>query len=130
MGLIGADEWLVPSPALRRDAYGNVTGSVVSKMIADIGAYGQYAGDAANTGTGIRTKRAAKRKYIWVKLKNVKGIFLKSGTQITPQMIVIKRAPRYAPRFRFYDVAKSYAARRINYHASRAVAQQIARYNR
>lgn len=130
MGRIGPDEWMMPSRNLKLNAYGNVAGSVISKMISDVGAYGQYAGDAANTGSGIRTKRAAKQRYFWAEIGGTKGIWTKLWAMPVLQMVAVKRTPRYAPRFKFHAVARSYAAKRIGYHAARAVEQQIARRNR
>lgn len=137
MGLISKNEWLVPSTAMKLNAYGNVPGSTTSKMIADIGGYGQYSGDASNTGrvsARSRRKQTAK-KYFWVNVKGRygvgwRGIAIRNRNSILPQMVVVGKAPRYAPRFRFHAVATSYAARRSAYHASRAVEQQIARRNR
>jgi hypothetical protein len=124
MGLISEDQWMMPTRAAPLDQYGNMRGSVISKMIADLGAYNQYAGDAANTGWGARTKPI---KYVWAKFGNTHVIALKTARRFVPMMIVVNKAPRYAPRFKFREVAMSYANRRAAYHAEREVQATIAR---
>jgi hypothetical protein len=132
MGRITAGEWLMPGKAAKLDAYGNVSGSEISKMIADIGAYNQYAGDAANTKAAKLAKRKDAGRYIWVRRKGLtksgaRGIYRKVGTQLLPVMVVVSKAPRYAKRFRWQEVASSYVARRTEYHARRAIAQAISK---
>jgi hypothetical protein len=132
MGLISEDQWMMPTRAAPLDQYGNMRGSVISKMIADLGAYNQYAGDAANTGSGVRRKSigrqlATAKKYVWAKFGATHVIALKTAMRFVPMMIVVNKAPRYAPRFRFREVAMSYANRRAAYHAEREVEATIAR---
>lgn len=131
LGLIGPNEWMMPSRFVTRDAYGNVKGSVVSKMLADIGGYGRYSGDAANTGSGVAGKRrSARRKvpiYFWATIKGTKGIWRKVWDTPVPQFVAVSKTPTYAKRFRFHAVISVYSLRRMAYHADRAIAQQIRR---
>jgi hypothetical protein len=132
-GRIGANEWMMPAVGAKLDSYGNVSGSEISRMLADIGAYNQYAGDAANTKLATLAKRKAAGRYIWLGAGHAlqhgrtRGIYKKIGRQIVPVMVVVKKAPRYAKRLKWNEVAKLYIARRIDYHAKRAIAQTISK---
>jgi hypothetical protein len=132
-GRIGPDEWMVPGAGAKLNAYGNVAASEISRMLADIGAYNQYAGDASNTKLATLAKRKGAGRYIWLgaghalQHNRVRGIYKKVGRKIIPVMVVITKAPRYSKRLRWDEVARLYSARRINYHADRAIAQAISR---
>ncbi len=129
-GRITAGEWMMPSKFVPLDSYGNVSGPETSRMLADIGAYDQYAGDAANTKIAKLAKRGGAGRYIWVRRKGLtksgaRGIYKKVGTKLVPMMIVVSKTPTYAKRFRWEEVAKSYVARRTEYHARNAFAQAV-----
>jgi hypothetical protein len=126
-GLLGGNEWLMPTPAAPLNSYGNVKPSEVGKMIADLGAYQQATRDARNTKYTTWAKRKGGARYIWIRRKSASqasGIFLKAGNTITP-MFVVTGEPRYSKRFRFVETVQKYALKRINYHADRAIDQAI-----
>jgi hypothetical protein len=126
-GLLGGNEWLMPTPAAPLNAYGNVKPSEVARMIADLGAYQQAARDARNTKLSTLAKRKGGMRYIWIRRKSASqdsGIFRKMGNTIVP-MFVVTGEPRYSKRFRFAETVKKYAATKIAYHADRAIAQAI-----
>jgi hypothetical protein len=108
-GLLGASEFLVPSRTAPLDRYGNIPGSTMSKIIADLQAY-TYSGSSRNT------KDPNKMKYIWGKVGNARGIFQVQGgvgrllggnTRGNWSLIflVVNRAPNYRQRFKFYETA-------------------------
>jgi len=133
MGRIKPTEWMMPTHYAPLDAFGNVPGPQVSRMIADIGAYNLWSGDAANT----KLANLAKRKhgagqYFWVgrstrTAAGVRGIFKRVGKQIIPMFVVVSKTPRYTKRFRWNEIAKLYTAKRIQYHAQHAIAQAISK---
>jgi hypothetical protein len=129
-GLMTSSEWLMPTDAAPRDAYGNVKPSEVGRMIADIGAFQQGARDAWNTKRANLAKGKGRNRagiYFWLRRKSkgaASGIFRRIGNQIAP-MFIITREPRYKKTFRWADTVKRYTATRIDYHAQRAIAQAI-----
>jgi len=109
-GLLRSSEWLVPSRTAPVDAYGNIPGSVMAKIIADLGGFTR-SGTSANTG-------GAKRQYILGKVGTTRGIFrIEGGADNLARgrwslvFLITTRAPVYRPRFKFYETAqKTFAA--------------------
>jgi hypothetical protein len=139
IGLLAPTEWLVPAAGAKLNGNGNVTGAQSMKILADLGGLGQYAGDASNTATNDRTVRGRKgravrrkgRKVVYFWLRNagssgrISGVFRKNGDQLIPVMVVVKRAPPYVKRLRWQEIVNSYSAKRVEYHARRAIAQAM-----
>jgi len=127
-GLLGPNQYLVPSRTLKLDRYGNVSGSQASKMLSDINAY--------TAAGGSRATSANKVRYIWgtVRPKGsapVTGIWLQSRWQARRPnalvMLAVDATPRYSKRFRFNDVAERYGRRVFEQHMIKAVEHAIAR---
>lgn len=138
MGRIGRDEWMIPAARAELDGFGNIRGSVAQKMLADIGANEQYAGDSANTNPNDRMVRGRKGKpvkrrgkvikYFWIdRPGQAKGIYRKTKDGMVPVMVAVRGPLNYVKRYRWDEVIRSYAAKRAGYHARRAVDQAIAR---
>ncbi|MBV5310763.1 MAG: hypothetical protein JZU59_15405 [Chromatium okenii] len=106
-GFLNADEWLVPSRTCPTDAYGNVSGTMMKKMLADIG-----------MGTASRTAE----RYIFAQMHvpgggGVKGIWwVKGGARRAATgrwklyMVAVKKTPTYRKRFDFYGIARTYVS--------------------
>lgn len=142
-GYIDENEWMVPTRAVKRDAYGNVAGSVIAKMLADIGAYRNSSGFAsAPTGKG-RTRRSQRKRaqYVFGTVKGKKGLvkgiwWVKGGAdnhargQWIPMMIATSKAPTYRKTYDFWAVGQatagaklpSYVAKWANIELSRTTA--------
>jgi len=112
---------------MRLDRYGNVRGSLASKMLNDIGVF------AGRTGFSSTTS-SSKVKYIWNEVQTrgggtVKGIWLKSKvtkkSTLKLQMLVVDSRPRYAKRFRFHQVAESWGAKVASVFARKSVNHYI-----
>lgn len=110
-GLMGDDEYLVPSRTMRLNKYGNLTGAKASKMLNDLWAFSNVSGFKSSTGD-------AKRKYVFGTIypagrEPIKGIWDTKRFQAKRpnalQMLVVKGAPQYAKRFRYYQIGQSYA---------------------
>lgn len=123
-GLISSDEWMMPTRFVPKDRYGNVRGSLVQKMLADLNAYGGYS--VATRATGAR-----KRQYFWIGgaygLPN--GIYVKRGTTSVAMFVAVSTTPTYGKRFRWKELSSTYTKQRLNYHADRAIAQAIRKRN-
>lgn len=123
MGLMKSDEYLVPSRTMKLNKYGNITGSMASKMLNDIGAFRSRSGFASTTMPG-------KVKWMWKEVRSrkggtVKGIWDKSKFQKKRHgalaMLVVKGSPTYAKRFRFREVARSHSEKAKPYFARKTV---------
>jgi hypothetical protein len=123
-GLLGPNEWLVPSRSMRLNQYGNVPGSTASKMLNDMDAFGSVAGFDSTT-------KAPKVRYVWGEVSGVKGIWLASKFRRQQggalQMLVVKNRPTYSKRFRIVQVWERHAARVLPGHAQEAVRHAIRR---
>lgn len=142
-GRMKAGEWLMPSRFIKLDQYGNVPGSVAAKMLADVGVYGGlvsgFEGDTKtydryrSAGRRRRVVRGKKLTYYWLEVQTagkagtVKGIWRKVGSDLVPQMVVVRTRPRYGKRFRLAEMSRTYLARRLGYHAGRVFAQTVGR---
>lgn len=130
-GLLGPNQYLVPSRSLKLDRYGNVSGSAASKMLSDINAY--------TAAGGSRATGAAKVRYIWGTVRPrggrpITGIWLQSRWQARKPnalvMLAVDAKPRYAKRFKFNEVADRYGRRVFLKHMTAAVEHAIARRSR
>jgi hypothetical protein len=104
-GILGADEYLVPSRTAPLDQYGNVKVSM-SKIISDLGAW-THSGQPGQT-------KVPKRRYIFGKVGSTRGIFDAGGDILSASankrnwkliFLVVKGAPVYRKRFKFYETA-------------------------
>lgn len=112
-GLLGADEYMVPSRTQRKNTFGNVTRGTYSKMLADLRVY-REAGFEGNT-------KRQNRGFMWAAVgpkysrNKIRGIWyiarLRDGRPGALAMMVVKRPPTYAKRFRFEQVAQSHGAK-------------------
>lgn len=124
------DEFLMPSRTMPRDAFGNVRGSTMQKMLADVGAFTGAEGFESTT-------RDARAKYIFGTVggrrgRQVKGIWRVEGGRRNMErgrwhlmMIVVKKPPLYQKRFDFFGIAKSYAAQNWRRVADEYVARAL-----
>jgi hypothetical protein len=123
-GLMREGQYLVPSRTMKLNKYGNVPGSVATKMLSDIGAYHGMAGAPGTT-------RGPKVKYIWgtVQARNggtITGIWLQSGFRVAKtgtalQMLVVNKAPVYRKVFDFHRIGLEAGRTVMLQHASKAV---------
>lgn len=100
-GIIGPNEFIVPSRTAPLNRYGNISGAVMSKILSDLGSY-KMAGAPGTT-------KESKRQYIFGKVGDTRGIF-KVGKDLEKSrwkliFLVVKGAPRYSKRLRFYETA-------------------------
>ena len=112
-GLLGANEYLVPSKFQPLDQYGNVPRSVVQKILANLQAHfdphqhtpwggargGKKKGEYYFTRRGVR---GARLTAIWRRL---------SDNNAVPAFIVVTGAPRYRKRLPFEKIVQAAVAR-------------------
>lgn len=98
-GILRADEFIVPSRALRLDRFGNIPKGTMNKIISNIGASGEQ-GFSANTPAANRTM-----KYIVGEVGGTRGIWSVQARKWKPVLIFVKQ-PKYKARFDFYGVTQ------------------------
>lgn len=126
-GILRSDEFVVPGLGVPRDAYGNVPGSVFTRILSQL----QASRDPAQNMTQRSSRRAISRaggKYFVLRGVNgiPPGIYQRStgnrystfvaGT-IVPMLIFVK-APQYAKRFPFFETARNTFQRNFSQHFS------------
>jgi hypothetical protein len=107
--LMPADMFAVPTSAAPLDAYGNVPGSFIVRMLSDLRAFGEQ-GYRANR----RGKRTGARKsnYFFKAPGNAKTAHLRPGIYwhipsgaVVP-LFVYTRTPQYTKRYPFYELGQ------------------------
>ncbi len=136
-GFMLGSEWLVPSRGMKLDQYGNITGSLASKMLADVGAYGALEGTRGMT-TKRKKRGVSKARYLFGEVKGkrsktVKGIWAISGGRDNHergawklQMLVVSKRPSYTKRLDFYGEAERYTAAHYGRHLIAAIDKAVA----
>jgi hypothetical protein len=121
-GLLGANQFLVPSRTMRLDRNGNVSGGQAQKMLADLNAYTYEGAPNATFDNKVR--------YIWGSVqprngKRITGIWLRARWQSRKPgalaMLVVDGAPQYRKRFRLHDTAQQHVDRVMPMHLQLAV---------
>jgi len=116
----------VPGKDARLNKYGNLTRGTWNKALADIGKYGQFTGDAANTLTKAQggTKRIL---YFLRRHKNGRRvIYKKVRKRIIPWMVEVSR-PQYRVRLRFRKIVTKVAAKEYGPLFDKAMQRELAK---
>ena len=114
------NEYMMPGEGARLDAYGNVSRGQVQQILSVL---------RAQRDPYQNTKKGAKnaKRYFIAHINGRKGIYERVGQyRIMPVFIVVKKTPKYQPRFRFYDVARNVAKREINARLKAKLAHALA----
>lgn len=120
-------EFAVPGKGVKLDAYGNMPGSLIERILSQVQAAEQLSGYSANA-TGKSLKRARKRKigrYFVLRPggagpgnRNVApGIYFRAGAREIVPVIMFVKSPKYQKRFPFYETARAVADRRLMVYA-------------
>lgn len=126
-GHMKPDEFAVPGAGVKLDAYGNISGSLIERILSQVQAAEQFSGYAANA-TAKSLKRAKKRKtgrYFVLRPdgagragRNVApGIYFRASVRDVVPVIMFVRAPKYQKRFPFYEVARATVDGKLLAHA-------------
>ena len=131
-GLMPSDMYAVPGARVPLDAFGNVRGSLIEKILSVLGAAEQFAGVTANQTAGTRAKairRGRHKDYFVGRPGNGSGPLgvwerIKGGG--ARPILIFVRSPNYKPRFDFYGVANRTADRRFPINMRRSLAEALA----
>lgn len=113
-GVLPSGHYTVPGAAANLDQHGNIKPSQISKMLSDV---------HAQLDKHQRTK-SRKKKYYYLDLGHVKGIFFGEGRRIRPFMIFVRSA-RYTVRFEFSKMVNGIAKSKFVPNFNRALRQAL-----
>lgn len=104
--LMGGNQFAVPGKGTDRDAYGNMKGSEIKRIISQL----KVSTDPMQNVTGSgKSRRKRKNNAFFVRGNKV---FQRTGAGIKPVLVFVK-APRYRKRFPFYETAAQVVAARF-----------------
>lgn len=95
--------YAVPGKGTDRDAYGNLKGSEIRRIMSQLKVSSDPMQNASKSG---RSKRARKNNAFFIQGNSV---FQRTGAGIKPVLVFVK-VPRYRKRFPFYETAASTVA--------------------
>ena len=126
--MLGFPKYWVPGPGAPRDAYGNVPGGFIQRVLSSV----QATADPAQRTPGRKVSRRSRgRKRIFFipragvasKLKRTMIFERREDGSVIPVLIGVSRAPTYTPRFKAYDVANRIFISRFNINLSKELAR-------
>ena len=109
-GILRPEEFVVPASGVRLDAYGNMKGGDIERILSQLGAAEQWAGYQANMTARSRKRniRRAGGQYIVVRGKQAPdGIYQRKGANRVVPVMIFVRQPIYNKRFPFHETAAS-----------------------
>ena len=119
-GIMKANEYAVPTRLAPLDAYGNMKGGTIERILSDVGSAEQWAGYTANATakTRARKRRSGKGMYFAVRGQGglPAGIYFRLGLRDIRPIILFVRAPVYAKRLPFYETAERVVDARFPVH--------------
>ncbi len=131
-GMFG-NGFLVPAMGIKLNAYGNIPGPTMVRILSDVKASGEQGFTANRTARSTKRNRNYKAERYFVArpgdpdTAHLKpGIWVKRGGRILPALIYISRVT-YRPRLDFYGKGRTFAAQRYLEEFRRALAQARAR---
>jgi hypothetical protein len=116
-GVMRAGEYAVPGQGVTLDAYGNMPGALIKRILSALSA----SSDAFQNVTARSKRRARKRAGgVYVVMRGrpgiADGIYVRLGAREIKPMIVFVRAPTYHARLPFYDTAREVVRRNVERH--------------
>ncbi|WP_315804038.1 hypothetical protein [Bradyrhizobium sp. SZCCHNS3002] len=115
-GHMKPDEFAVPGKGVKLDAFGNIPGSMIERILSQVQAAEIYSGVKANaTAASLKRKKKNVGRYFVLRPdgtgragRNVApGIYWRQGLRDMVPVIMFVKAPKYQKRFPFFDTAKA-----------------------
>lgn len=119
MPLMLGHQFAVPAKGTDRDAYGNMKGSEIKRIMSQLKVSSDPMQNATNSG---KSKRKRKNNAFFVRGNKV---FQRTGAGIKPVLVFVK-SPRYRKRFPFYETAASTVATRFSQNFEAAFQRTMA----
>jgi hypothetical protein len=110
-GILGSNEYVVPSLALKLDKYGNVPKGLMNKILSSMGAQR----DAyANTTKKSLSRNAGQGDFFALKRQKGThpGIYRRKGSKSNPRLdpvLMFVKSTRYKRRYPFYEIVEKAA---------------------
>lgn len=105
-GLMRSDEFAVPGKGVTLDAYGNMRGADLTRILSQLMASSDPMQNMTDRSRKRALKSAGGRYFVMRGRGAPDGVYLRRPDGIMPVLVFV-RAPRYTPRFPFYDVART-----------------------
>lgn len=106
-GILRSDEFVVPGKGIKLDAFGNVPGGIIERILSQLGAAEQRAGYTANA-TARSLKRASRRNvgryFVLRGTAAADGVYHRISVREAVPVLMFVKAPRYQKRFAFYEI--------------------------
>lgn len=130
-GVMEQHEFAIPAIGIKRNAYGNLAGSVISKILSQLGARR----DVYQNTTATSRKRSKARNAAQYFVPNPstqralpRGVYERlSGRKIRLVLLFVGGPPRYRKRYDFGQAARAKAVRVFGSHFKAAFDQMLAR---
>lgn len=123
-GLMGQGQWMVPGPGAPLDSYGNISGSYMKKLLAQLQA-------DTELGYNKMSRKASRRGVGTLYAIPFTGVFRRTGPRSSiPVLIFTYKKPKYeAGMFDFYYVVQSHFNKNFgaNFSAAFKAAAETAR---
>lgn len=135
-GIMGPNEWAVPSRALKLNQYGNVSAGMISSILSQLEASPDNLQNVTRR-SKQRLRKQGKRLYFTPRpgSKLKPGVYVRTGRRpksggdprdVRPVLLFVSDAPTYRPRYQFFEIVTKVYQRRFAsiFHAelARAVA--------
>ena len=122
--LLRGYSYLVPAKGFPLNAYGNVPGGTIRKIISQL----KVSKDQTSNASQSRRSKAKRKAQAFFIPKGGRVILERKGRTVTPALIGV-RAPRYAKRFPFYETAQQVIAERLDVNFEIALQRAMATSN-
>lgn len=119
--LLRGYSYLVPAKGFPLNAYGNVPGGTIRKIISQL----KVSKDQTSNASQSRRSKAKRKAQAFFIPKGGRVILERKGRTVTPALVGV-RAPRYAKRFPFYETAQQVIAERLDVNFEIALQRAMA----
>lgn len=116
-GVMGSNEYAVPSKLAPLDGNGNMKGAMISRILVDVMANPDTRSNSTGK-TRARARRRGRGIYFVVRGRpNMPdGIYFRLGMRDIRPMLLFVRQPTYSKRLPFYETASDVVSRRLPVH--------------
>jgi hypothetical protein len=106
--LLKGYSYLVPASGFPLNAYGNLSGGTVSKIISQL----RVSRNADANASQSRRSKAKRSSHAYFISKSGRVVLERKGNTVRPALVGV-RAPRYSKRFPFYETAAAVVSDRL-----------------
>lgn len=122
-GIMGPNEWAVPSRALKLNQYGNVSAGMISSILSQLEASPDNLQNVTRR-SKQRLRKQGKRLYFTPRpgSKLKPGVYVRTGRRpksggdprdVRPVLLFVSDAPTYRPRYQFFEIVTKVHTRRF-----------------